>query len=92
MDQRKSSFISLTTALETLIILFTFFKRSSYALIYIVTCVPSLLHVSCQSFDLAGQLHLLPRVLLGQFPLMPFQALGLPNFGIVTLSALISIW
>ena len=36
-----SSFISLTTALETLIISFTFFKSSSYALVNIVTCEPN---------------------------------------------------
>ena len=41
VDQRMSSFISLTTALETLIISFTFFKSSSYALVNIVTCEPN---------------------------------------------------
>ena len=40
MDQRMGSFISLTTALE-LIISFTFFKSSSYALVNIVTCEPN---------------------------------------------------
>ena len=37
VDQRMSSFISLTTALETLIISFTFFKSSSYALVAMTT-------------------------------------------------------
>ena len=36
-----SSFISLATALETSIILFTLFKSSSYALVNIVTCEPN---------------------------------------------------
>ena len=41
VDQRMSSFISLTTALEMLIISFTFFKSSSYALVNIVTSEPN---------------------------------------------------
>ena len=65
VDQRMSSFISLTTALETLIISFTFFKSSSYALVNIVTCEPN-----CW---------LLPRVLPGQLPHLLFQTLDLPG-------------
>ena len=47
VDQRMSSFISLTTALETLIISFTFFKSSSYALVNIVTCEPNCCMFPC---------------------------------------------
>ena len=46
MDQRMSSFISLATALETSIILFTLFKSSSYALVNIVTCAPNCLRTA----------------------------------------------